>query len=76
MNRKVRKNYFRNKFEENWGKFKVFWDILCKVLFFKNNCIEIDKIVVDGKELIDKYDIVNFLNEYFIIIVFLLLVSW
>ena len=41
----------------------------------KNNRTEIDKIVVDDKELINKHDIVNSLNEYFTTIASSLLAS-
>lgn len=67
MNKKARKNYFRNKLEENHGKPKAFWDTLPQVLPSKNNHTEIDKLVVNSKEPIDKRDIVNSLNEYFTI---------
>ena len=75
MKRKARKNYFRNMLEQHRGKPKAFWDTLRQVLPSKNNRYEIDKIVVDGKELIDKHDIANFLNEYFTTIASSLLAS-
>ena len=65
MNRQVRKNYFRNKLEENRGKRKVVWDTLRQVLPSNNYRTEIDKVVVDGKELIGKHDIASCLNDYF-----------
>ena len=75
MNRKSRKNYFRNKLKENCGKPKAFWDTLRQVLPSKKNRTEINKLVVDGEELIDKRDIANSLNEFFTTIAFLLLAS-
>ena len=53
MNRKARTKYFRNKLEENRGKSTAFWDTctLHQVLPSKISCTDIDKIVVDGKEL-------------------------
>ena len=75
LNREVRKNYFRNKLEENRDKPKVFWDTLRQVLPSKNYITEIDQIVVDCKELIDKHDIANFLNDYFTTIASSLLAS-
>ena len=65
INRKARKDYFRNKLEENRGKPKAFWDTLRLVLPSKKNCNEIERLVVDGEELSDKRDIANSLNEYF-----------
>lgn len=72
VNRKARKNYFRNKLEENRGKPKPFWDTLSQVLPSK---INIDKIIVDGKKLIDNHDLANSLNKYFTTIASLLLAS-
>ena len=65
MNRKARTKYFRNKLEGNRGKPKAFWDTLSQVLPSNLSRTGIDKIVVDGKELTDKHDIANSLNEYF-----------
>lgn len=75
INRKARKNYFKNKLEENRSKPKAFWDTFRQVLPSKKNRIEIDKLVVDCKELIDKRDIANSLNEYFTTIASSLLAS-
>ena len=47
----------------------------CQVLPSKKNRIEIDKLIVDCKELIDKRDIANSLNEYFTTIASSLLTS-
>ncbi|XP_028405309.1 uncharacterized protein LOC114527813 [Dendronephthya gigantea] len=65
MNRKARKSCFRNKLEENRCKPKVFWDILRLVLPSRKSSAEIGRLVVNGKELSDKRDIANSLNEYF-----------
>ena len=67
LNRKTRKKYFRNKLEENRGRPKAFWNILRQVMSSKKNGneIEIDKLVVDGKEINDRQVITNSLNEYF-----------
>ena len=75
MNRKARTKYFRNKLEENRGKPKAFWDTLRQVLPSNISRTDIDKIVVHGKELTDKHDIANFLNEYFTTIASSLLAS-
>ena len=75
INRKARKNYFKNKLEENRSKPKAFWDTLRQVLPSKKNRFEIDKLVVDCKELIDKRDIANSVNEYFTTIASSLLAS-
>ena len=73
MNKKARKSYFRNKLEENRGKPKLFWDILRLVMPSKKNSTEIDKLVVNGKELSDKRDIANSFNDYFTTIASMLL---
>jgi hypothetical protein len=63
INRKARKDYFRNKLEENRGKPKAFWDTLRLVLPSKKNCNEIERLVVDGEKLSDKRDIANSLTN-------------
>jgi hypothetical protein len=64
INRKARKDYFKNKLEENRGKPKAFLGTWRLVLPSKKNFNEIEKLVVDGKELSDKRNITNSLNEY------------
>lgn len=65
MNRKARKIYFRSMLEENRGKPNLSWDILRLVMPSRKNSTEIDKILVNGKELSDKRNIANSFIEYF-----------
>ena len=64
-NRKARRNYFSNKLNENRSNPRAFWNILCSVLPSKSNRSVINKLVVNDKELTNKKDIANSLNEYF-----------
>ena len=64
-NRKARRNYFSNKLIENRSNPRAFWNILRSVLPSKSNRSVINKLVVNDKELTNKKDIANSLNEYF-----------
>ena len=68
INRKARKTYFNTKLKENRARPKASWNTLRKVLPGKHNISEIKKLVVNGKELNDRQDVANSLNEYFIFI--------
>ena len=63
--RKKRRNYFSNKLNETSGNPKAFWDTLHLVYPGKSKQNVIEKLIVDGKELCDKQDIANSLNEFF-----------
>ena len=51
--------------KETRAKPKVFWKTLRKVIPGKNNFGEIEKLVINRKEVKDKQDMANSLNEYF-----------
>ncbi|CAB4043715.1 Hypothetical predicted protein, partial [Paramuricea clavata] len=63
--RKKRRNYFSNKLNETRGNPKAFWDTLHLVYPGKSQQNVIEKLIVGGKELCDKQDIANSLNEFF-----------
>ena len=65
MNRKARKIYFYTKLKETRARPKVFWNTLRKVILDKNNLGEIEKLVINRKEVKDNQDIANSVNEYF-----------
>ena len=62
LNRNAKKKYFRNKLEETRGRPKAFWNVLRQVMPSKKHRNEIDKLVVDGKEINDRHGIANSLN--------------
>ncbi len=75
VNRKARRNYFAKKLQENRSNPRKFWNTLHIVLPSKSNRDEIDKLVVGDKELTDKKDIANSLNEFFTTVASTLLAS-
>ena len=75
VNRKARRNYFAKKLQENRSNPVRFWNTLRIVLPSKSNRCEIDKVVVGEKDLTDKKDIADSLNEFFTTVTSTLLAS-
>ena len=65
MNRKARKIHFYTKLKETRAGPNVFWNTLRKVISGKNNFGEIEKLVINRKEVKDKQNTANSLNEFF-----------
>ena len=66
--RKAEINYYRKIFDQKENSIKILWKHLGSFLNSprENTKVHIDKLLVDGKELTNKKDIADSLNNYFI----------
>ena len=63
--RKARIDYFKRELDESSKDPRAFWKLMKKVLPCKRKHTVINKITVDGTDIIDSKDIANTLNSYF-----------
>ena len=63
--RKAKSDFFQRKLDECHGDPKAFWKLMKKVLPSKNRTTKIDKLVVDGVDIVDPKDICDTLNLHF-----------
>ena len=63
--RKAKSDFFQRKLDDYHGDTKVFGKLMKKILPSKNRTTNIDKLVVDGVDIVDPKDISDSLNLHF-----------
>ena len=63
--RKAKSDFLQRKLDDCHGDPKAFWKLMKKVLPSKNRTTKIDKLVVDGVDIVDPKDIGDSLNLQF-----------
>ena len=62
---KAKSDFFQRKLDDCHGDPKAFWKLIKKVLPSKNRTTKIDKLVVDGVDIVDPKDISDSLDLHF-----------
>ena len=65
LNKKLKREYFSNKLQENIGNLKETWKIVHSFVNKTSNTTKIDTIKVEDKIVTDKNEIPNIMNKYF-----------
>ena len=65
LNKKLKREYFSNKLQENIGNLKETWKIVNSFLNKTSKTTKIDTIKVENKTVTDKSEIPNIMNKYF-----------